>query len=432
LKWLSIVLNRLCTHTQKSVLSSAQELQLTSDSDFLLFGAIWPTKVVEITVTDPPNVTLPDLAHVEGYEAVVRAELGELVADPIDGVEIVACDADQQATAQAEGGAISQEVDDSLAQLEIDDAGAGRFYSLDTDSLITISVGADGTGEYFHESPGRLTTLKVAPDGAGEYFDRVEGDEAQAEQLVTITVDSDGTVRFFAGSENRVETVEVRTDGSAEHFLEVTDGSEAAVTTTTSTRRGADGAWESRKTIGGNFTEVVVQADGSGTYADSTIGRATFDQSGLAADAQFIAPRTPMFDVAVNFPKLGSLGRLAATCESVIRVDESLLFASGSAEVSNEGAAVLSQLVATLNDHGQGITIAGHTDAIGDEPDNLNLSTERAETVRSVMAVQGLRVATDVIGYGESQPLAENYLADGSLNVEGMALNRRVEIHVDG
>jgi len=69
------------------------------------------------------------------------------------------------------------------------------------------------------------------------------------------------------------------------------------------------------------------------------------------------------------------------------------------------------------------IEIAGHTDNLGTEDYNRNLSQRRAETVKRYFITQG--IAEDHLiaqGYGSSLPIADNATA------EGRQRNRRTEI----
>lgn len=417
---------------------------LAEDDDFLLFGATWPIGTITIDVDRLPRVELPNLDDLANPNALVRNELGDLVTDPIEGVEVIACDAEtgsKDASVVGDGPQFVSEGDGdgSLTQLQVDDDGTGRFYSMDTGNLITIAVNDDGTGEYFNRGPDRLTTVKVDANGAGEFFDRTNtaavGDaagEAEGDVLFTLTLGADGSIRQFVGRPGLVETVEVGADGSVEHVKEVVgEADDANPNVVVSTKLRADGGWETRRTKGTDFVELVVQPDGTGMYADSTIGRATFDASGSGESLQVEVPTRPEFLVDVQFPPIGELGQLAPTCETTIRVDQSLLFDSGSAALNSSAGPVLERLVATLNANGRSITIAGHTDAAGSEESNERLSILRAEVVEGVMAVQGLKVDTSVIGYGESEPIADNFQPDGSPDRDGMALNRRVEIVVN-
>ncbi|GAA6151969.1 OmpA family protein [Pseudoteredinibacter isoporae] len=71
------------------------------------------------------------------------------------------------------------------------------------------------------------------------------------------------------------------------------------------------------------------------------------------------------------------------------------------------------------------ITIVGHTDSTGSDSYNQNLSEQRASSVKSYIAQQGVNgYRVDTEGRGESQPRATNSTADGR------SLNRRVEVFV--
>lgn len=66
--------------------------------------------------------------------------------------------------------------------------------------------------------------------------------------------------------------------------------------------------------------------------------------------------------------------------------------------------------------------IIGHTDSVGSEADNLKLSQDRANAVKTSLVAKG--VSTDrikTVAKGESQPVADN------MTKEGRAENRRIE-----
>ncbi|MCK9336671.1 MAG: OmpA family protein [Arcobacteraceae bacterium] len=70
--------------------------------------------------------------------------------------------------------------------------------------------------------------------------------------------------------------------------------------------------------------------------------------------------------------------------------------------------------------------IEGHTDSIGTEKYNNELSTNRANAVRNALIKKGIDAnRLKAIGMGESQPVAENKTKDGR------AQNRRVEANTD-
>jgi OOP family OmpA-OmpF porin len=71
------------------------------------------------------------------------------------------------------------------------------------------------------------------------------------------------------------------------------------------------------------------------------------------------------------------------------------------------------------------IELQGHTDSVGADRYNQQLSQQRAESVREYLLGQGVSAAQVVArGYGESQPIATNGTPDGR------AQNRRVVMKV--
>ena len=72
------------------------------------------------------------------------------------------------------------------------------------------------------------------------------------------------------------------------------------------------------------------------------------------------------------------------------------------------------------------VGISGHTDDVGSEPVNLNLSRARARAVADALVSSGVpsgRIHTE--GYGSSKPVADNSTE------EGRALNRRVVLEIE-
>jgi outer membrane protein OmpA-like peptidoglycan-associated protein len=97
-------------------------------------------------------------------------------------------------------------------------------------------------------------------------------------------------------------------------------------------------------------------------------------------------------------------------------------FASGSASLLPESDSILTQIAGLLNQvPATKAVIEGHTDSQGNEAVNAELSSARAESVRAALVAKG--VAADrltAVGFGESQPIADN------ATTEGRAANRRV------
>jgi outer membrane protein OmpA-like peptidoglycan-associated protein len=71
------------------------------------------------------------------------------------------------------------------------------------------------------------------------------------------------------------------------------------------------------------------------------------------------------------------------------------------------------------------VEIAGHTDNVGSDQYNKELSQQRANAVRSYLTVNGIDASRlSAVGYGEAQPIESNE------NEDGRAANRRVEFIV--
>jgi outer membrane protein OmpA-like peptidoglycan-associated protein len=79
------------------------------------------------------------------------------------------------------------------------------------------------------------------------------------------------------------------------------------------------------------------------------------------------------------------------------------------------------------------VEIGSHTDSIGTELYNIDLSQKRSESVVGYLISKG--IASDRLvakGYGMSMPIAPNKNQDGSDNPEGRQLNRRTEMKIVG
>lgn len=105
-----------------------------------------------------------------------------------------------------------------------------------------------------------------------------------------------------------------------------------------------------------------------------------------------------------------------------------VLFATGKYDLRPEARERLAKLSGIVIAHpGLHLAIEGHTDNVGSESFNQNLSEQRAAGVRAYLVAQGLDAnAITVTGYGMSQPVAENTTAAGRQK------NRRVEVVISG
>lgn len=83
-------------------------------------------------------------------------------------------------------------------------------------------------------------------------------------------------------------------------------------------------------------------------------------------------------------------------------------------------------------DPGKKITLSGHTDALGSDSYNNQLSSRRAAVVREYLTGAGVASAQIVtVAKGASQPRRPNITESGEDNPEGRRANRRTEIYLD-
>lgn len=93
--------------------------------------------------------------------------------------------------------------------------------------------------------------------------------------------------------------------------------------------------------------------------------------------------------------------------------------------LSNEAKSILDGDAMAIVKHHPNATfeVAGHTDAVGSDRYNQNLSQRRANSVRAYLVEQGVDGSKmTAVGYGETQPVADNSTP------AGRAENRRVEL----
>jgi outer membrane protein OmpA-like peptidoglycan-associated protein len=103
-----------------------------------------------------------------------------------------------------------------------------------------------------------------------------------------------------------------------------------------------------------------------------------------------------------------------------------ITFATNDSSIRPEFYSTLNAVSTVLEKYNQtNVLVEGHTDNVGADQYNLQLSIRRAESVGNYLASQGVSVPRiRALGYGETQPLVANSTDDGR------AQNRRVEIQL--
>ncbi|CUA87572.1 OmpA family protein [Pseudidiomarina woesei] len=109
-----------------------------------------------------------------------------------------------------------------------------------------------------------------------------------------------------------------------------------------------------------------------------------------------------------------------------LQLPSNVTFATDSSSIAQGFYPVLSDVGRVLNRYEKTtMLVEGHTDSVGDANYNMQLSERRALSVRNYLVGEGVdqrRVTT--VGYGETQPIADNSTAGGRQE------NRRVELRI--
>jgi len=105
---------------------------------------------------------------------------------------------------------------------------------------------------------------------------------------------------------------------------------------------------------------------------------------------------------------------------------KTILFDTGKSTIKSQSATVLGDIMKILNEYPNSkFTVEGHTDSVGSDKLNQDLSEARALAVKEYLVKNGIdQFRLSSKGYGESKPIDTNNTAKGKAN------NRRVEINL--
>ena len=150
----------------------------------------------------------------------------------------------------------------------------------------------------------------------------------------------------------------------------------------------------------------------------------------LRDSLQVVSLKSRMIDALKNFNSNSSqVGIITKNGRVYVSLEDSLVFASASADISSKGRTALRSLATALNDNPDVlVTIEGHTDSIAIKSkryeDNWALSTARSTAIARVLINEYGVIPNRITAVGRSQ---FNPIADNS-TPEGRARNRRTEI----
>jgi outer membrane protein OmpA-like peptidoglycan-associated protein len=126
--------------------------------------------------------------------------------------------------------------------------------------------------------------------------------------------------------------------------------------------------------------------------------------------------------------QLNSILQTQDTARGLIVNMSDVLFDTGSSTLKSATREKLAKISGIVLAHpGLTLQIEGHTDSVGSDPLNQQLSERRADSVRDFLVQQGVAGSSVTAkGFGKTQPVASNDTA------EGRQKNRRVELVVNG
>jgi len=166
-------------------------------------------------------------------------------------------------------------------------------------------------------------------------------------------------------------------------------------------------------------------ADQQAAIEQKQAAEAEADKARQAA-AKAEAEKTDLRAQLLN--QLNSILQTRDSARGLIVNMSDVLFDTGSSTLKPGAREKLAKISGILLAHsGLTLQIEGHTDSVGSDDFNQQLSERRADSVRDFLAEQGVQPsAMTAKGFGKTQPVASND------NTEGRQRNRRVELVVNG
>jgi outer membrane protein OmpA-like peptidoglycan-associated protein len=146
------------------------------------------------------------------------------------------------------------------------------------------------------------------------------------------------------------------------------------------------------------------------------------DTAAQAKEASFVDTLRNRKTRSLSLGERQEIAELAATKP---KIDLEIRFDYNSADISNSSMPAVQELGKALSDaslKGSTFVVAGHTDAVGGEAYNQDLSERRADTIKKYLTEKYGLNGSDLVtvGYGKTQPKDPNAPMD--------PVNRRVQV----
>ncbi|GAB2692812.1 OmpA family protein [Thalassiella azotivora] len=287
----------------------------------------------------------------------------------------------------------------------------------------------------------------IGPDGAGA--DRFELMQDGAGGVVL----DGGTLTLVFRNGLRYEVETGPSAGGTDPVRALTAGQDALITSAAGlTTISPDGSATHVDTSGAVTTRMP---DGSGTVVDSE-GTITVDSDGSvvcvgAQGVQVVSATGAAVstgpsgvlaldgtgrstavgaDAAAGVQPVGRFSVCGIGGTMTIDLAGDVLFEFDSDRLTPEAEAVVDHAAQMIRSAAKGpVTVTGHTDSMGSDAYNLDLSQRRAAAVVAALGARlGAAVQLTAEGAGESQPVAPNTTPTGDDDPRGRAQNRRVTI----
>jgi len=164
------------------------------------------------------------------------------------------------------------------------------------------------------------------------------------------------------------------------------------------------------------YNVTYARTDSGPPPSDETIGEVTAPPSDAATPSTAIAPDASPSPAEVVIAGLPDLTGVQFEAGSAVLTQPSTVILDEAAQ------AIVAALEATPT---ISVVVEGHTDADGDDSQNLSLSQWRGEAVLNYLVNRGVPAEVlSAVGYGETDPIADNE------SEAGKAQNQRVEFTI--
>jgi outer membrane protein OmpA-like peptidoglycan-associated protein len=278
--------------------------------------------------------------------------------------------------------------------------------------------------------------VQTAEDARSITVKRVEDERLAAERQAA----ADREAKAKADAEN-AEKAKIEAELAAERAAREKAEAEAARVQALAQQQAAQAEAEKSRLAAEQAAREKAEADAARANAEAQQAAAR-DQAAAAqaqaAAAQVEAEAARKAAAQAEADKAALRAQLLSQLNTILQTRDSarglivnmsdVLFDTGSYTLKPGAREKLAKISGIVLAHpGLNLQIEGHTDSVGGDEFNQNLSERRAGAVRDFLIDQGLGGSTvGARGFGKTQPVATNDTA------EGRQRNRRVEIVVNG